>query len=1106
MLKRKRSYSNGGSLTSSCRIRAEALARAFNSRIWPCMWRSVEDSRHEENDEEFYEADENFVVGGRDRDLTITSEQVRAKFCRELLHAVDDVADVFYDVSEHAGLTAGKVTCESPVGKCEESSSRESSAKCSVNDVESRKKSNNLTSHNYLLNETDNPTNCVINEFDKSLTECNSLCESCRKSSNVYLNDVEDIETSNDLHSHKGLSAECESRTDIVNEFEKSSNACDFLCESSKKCSNISLNNIENSEICDGFDSHNPLSNESKLFNAVNDLEKSSNECESPEKILGVFLNDVESHATSIDFGYHNQLSIEHDHHTSNILNEFSESCVKYLNESHDSDKKSFDIHLPNKDLTSNDSHDSVDNFVNDSLNNDKKSLDLRSHNQLSTDNNCEISNNINTADISCEKPSNEFLNCDKSPEIISDIPSHNDLSNEHDYTSSAINTYDESFKEPSTSSECLKLTDNCEISKSITNFRQYEYSKKEGSCVDEINNLQSTNECLYSSDNRDEANIPKSSKDTENTIQLENSLSTYQCATTQSNNSDIVSNTNSKDIIGADKIIDINNSIENFTGPNSCDYPSEKNSDSTIAKLNTAQELSDSGSLECLNNKKYDITIITTEKIRTKECENEFIEYQDKNSYSAYLSGDLDDDLRNSSILENMGNCSVTADTFSNPIQVPENLELFDQHIEFSNISSDKNCIASTMGCDNQHIFTPENEEVLTVVIHTDSFDITQTPKTILETTPQVTYQLLDDQINITSDCPIINSPEETIELTNISDSSVASPEANDLISSLNKRFSNALFCEELLNDNQSNFPPSSRCLELKSDPFNFSDEIMSPVKIELSSPIHSKEPCEISELESLEDKYESRLRVFDEKRPMISRSTSLKTGKTPPGTPSRKKIVRFADVLGLDLEDVRHIISGDVPNVPSSAFSDLDIAKGHDPVTQAAPQSMVVDLTCRQQSTWESVPGAVGTNALYPLFAIPGQQPDFMERLRATGVCLETVVIADCNVQCSCRVMNWGYNKRVLARYTTNGWASSSDINASYVSDSTRDGADSFAFNIFLNRERSDLQFAILYEVNGNQYWDNNGGKNYCFSYHGHSANQTSVQCSPTWMEPFW
>lgn len=57
-----------------------------------------------------------------------------------------------------------------------------------------------------------------------------------------------------------------------------------------------------------------------------------------------------------------------------------------------------------------------------------------------------------------------------------------------------------------------------------------------------------------------------------------------------------------------------------------------------------------------------------------------------------------------------------------------------------------------------------------------------------------------------------------------------------------------------------------------------------------------------------------------LDEKARM-RRSSSLKSGKTPPGTPCRKKIVRFADALGLDLAEVRSFLD-EIPNVPKSAY----------------------------------------------------------------------------------------------------------------------------------------------------------------------------------------
>ena len=57
------------------------------------------------------------------------------------------------------------------------------------------------------------------------------------------------------------------------------------------------------------------------------------------------------------------------------------------------------------------------------------------------------------------------------------------------------------------------------------------------------------------------------------------------------------------------------------------------------------------------------------------------------------------------------------------------------------------------------------------------------------------------------------------------------------------------------------------------------------------------------------------------------VMRSTSLKAHKSPPTSPRRKKIVRFADSLGLDLEAVKTILQDDLPFIPDSAFSNLDV-----------------------------------------------------------------------------------------------------------------------------------------------------------------------------------
>ncbi|GIX78480.1 glycogen-binding subunit 76A [Caerostris extrusa] len=131
----------------------------------------------------------------------------------------------------------------------------------------------------------------------------------------------------------------------------------------------------------------------------------------------------------------------------------------------------------------------------------------------------------------------------------------------------------------------------------------------------------------------------------------------------------------------------------------------------------------------------------------------------------------------------------------------------------------------------------------------------------------------------------------------------------------------------------------------ELASPTYDYKDE-GSPLADELRSRLQLIESCQTngacatSPVEEVKDfsvssSLSSETTVSSEKDLLsppdyhrLVRSTSLKTGKTPPGTPSRKKIVRFADVLGLDLEAIRHFVKDDdAPIVPQSAFADLKI-----------------------------------------------------------------------------------------------------------------------------------------------------------------------------------
>ncbi|KAG8231571.1 hypothetical protein J437_LFUL011567 [Ladona fulva] len=245
-------------------------------------------------------------------------------------------------------------------------------------------------------------------------------------------------------------------------------------------------------------------------------------------------------------------------------------------------------------------------------------------------------------------------------------------------------------------------------------------------------------------------------------------------------------------------------------------------------------------------------------------------------------------------------------------------------------------------------------------------------------------------------------------------------------------------------------------------------------------------------------------------ERTPRVRRSTSLKTGKTPPGTPSRKKIVRFADVLGLDLADVRTFLD-EIPYVPRSAFQDLAPESSFEPVAVAAHWEI--------GSTTRVVASARRPRRyhLTPLFPQPGAAADFMDRVRERFVCLESAVEEDVDdeeddgsdffgVNCwsllgTVRVRNLAFHKSVHARASADGWRSHADVPASFLPGSCDGFSDRFAFEIrpgipptggsigtapFPRRIPSGgrLEFAVRFQCQGSQYWDNNMGANYVFS----------------------
>ncbi|KOX77482.1 Glycogen-binding subunit 76A [Melipona quadrifasciata] len=193
----------------------------------------------------------------------------------------------------------------------------------------------------------------------------------------------------------------------------------------------------------------------------------------------------------------------------------------------------------------------------------------------------------------------------------------------------------------------------------------------------------------------------------------------------------------------------------------------------------------------------------------------------------------------------------------------------------------------------------------------------------------------------------------------------------------------------------------------------------------------------------------------------------------KLATSTPGRKKIVRFADVLGLDLADVRTFLD-EIPKIPNSAYSDLiydDIFQKDTSPVNTSPNT----------TQW-------GARTLVPLFEQPGGQPNFLDLVRERRVCLENVLVQDPLTLCihgTVRVINLDFHKSVHIRYTLNSWRNFSDLQAIYVPNSCDGFSDKFSFVLYCHTlpVGQRLEFAVRFQCKGEQYWDNNAGANYCF-----------------------
>ena len=207
---------------------------------------------------------------------------------------------------------------------------------------------------------------------------------------------------------------------------------------------------------------------------------------------------------------------------------------------------------------------------------------------------------------------------------------------------------------------------------------------------------------------------------------------------------------------------------------------------------------------------------------------------------------------------------------------------------------------------------------------------------------------------------------------------------------------------------------------------------------------------------------------------------------------------------MLGLDLANIK-LFKDEIPRIPKSAYFDLTEMDLSD--SESESDSEPATTSCHHSGMkipHISVPHPSSNTyrTLVPMFNQPGSFANFFDLLRSKKVCLENAYMADSSksIRGTVRVQNLSFSKRVVVRYTTNDWAKSTDLEATYLAGSCDGFSDKFTFCVtvlFALNVGQRFQFCLQFLAeDGQEYWDNNDGRNYVFQCLSQSSGPTPVQ----------
>lgn len=202
---------------------------------------------------------------------------------------------------------------------------------------------------------------------------------------------------------------------------------------------------------------------------------------------------------------------------------------------------------------------------------------------------------------------------------------------------------------------------------------------------------------------------------------------------------------------------------------------------------------------------------------------------------------------------------------------------------------------------------------------------------------------------------------------------------------------------------------------------------------------------------------------------RPALRPASAKRRPSSMPGTPTYSKAVHFDSRL----EHVRHFLQVDRPLAVSAGSSPVDSSfedelefpfGGEDARPKSPPFEWEIRLTNSPASTAERNSMPVRVERVF----LSSDNKTLMGAIAAKNI---------------------AFHKSVVARFTTDYWKTTSEVVADYNNNIRRkqinDDCDRFLFSITLedhaNLENKTLFFCVRYNVNGQEFWDNNNSFNF-------------------------